>query len=439
MKTFLRRITIYTSVSVVVLFICFVGSAHSSVNESSQVSGATEITSLSEAITIALANNPGIQAAKSNWESVQQEIKVAGAWPEPTLSFTQFVEPVQTRNGPQHQQIAINQMIPIWGTTGLKKTITNQRTEKARQEYLSAYQSVIAQVKRTWADLYWVDASLQALNEYQNLVRTFQDIAQTRYATGSGLQAAVLKSQVEISNLDERIIKFSEMRATFLHSLNGILNRPIDSAIAPIDTIQLPEYSIQEKELMSLMAEHRQDLQGLRAMIQASRERVSLTRRLNLPSLGIGMNYITVGNELGGMDPGKDAVAVMAKIDLPLWFGSNKAQTQQARLGVASAQFRYADQRNRAEAEVRSLHFKIQQSQKSLTLYRDRLIPQADQTLQSTLSAYQTGQIGFLDLLDSERMIVQFKLNYYKEQSTYLQRIADLEKAVGTELNLDGE
>lgn len=74
------------------------------------------------------------------------------------------------------------------------------------------------------------------------------------------------------------------------------------------------------------------------------------------------------------------------------------------------------------------------QTQKSLDLYRDRLIPEAEQTLNSAMAAYKTGSISFLDLLDSERMIVQFKLNYYKEQAAYVKAIASLESSIGTQL-----
>ncbi|HKJ69140.1 MAG TPA: TolC family protein, partial [bacterium] len=142
---------------------------------------------------------------------------------------------------------------------------------------------------------------------------------------------------------------------------------------------------------------------------------------------------------LAAPDPGADALAVMAKIDLPLWFNANKARVQAAKLGLAQTQYQYADKRNAAESEVRTLHFKILQVQKSLELYDSQLIPEAEQTLTSAMAAYKTGSLGFLDLLDSERMILQFRLSYYKERATYFQHLADLEQAVGTELHFNGE
>ncbi len=173
----------------------------------------------------------------------------------------------------------------------------------------------------------------------------------------------------------------------------------------------------------------------MKSMIEANRSMVRMQHRQNLPMVGVGVNYITIGNtSLAAPDPGADALGVMANINIPLWFGANRARVQEARLQLAGVQYQYNDVRNNAESEVRSLHFKIRQTEKSLNLYETQIIPQASQSLQSALAAYRTGSLGFLDLLESERTILQFRLNYYTEQAEYFQQLANLEKAVGTEL-----
>jgi outer membrane protein TolC len=395
------------------------------------------IGSLEQAIEYALKHNPGAQAAHARWQSAREEATIAGSWPEPSLNFAQFLEPIETRNGPQQQQIGLNQMIPIWGTTGLKRQIAMRKAEKAQHDYEAARIRVMSQVKSAWADLHWVHQSMETIRQYQVLLVTFQDIAETRYATGKGMQTSVLKAQLEQTNLEEKLLNFAEMRVNSAHKLNGLLNRPVDAPVTEDPDLDLPELTMSEQQLIQLLGEQRQDLQGLRSLIEANRTMVSLAGKKNLPSLGLGVNYITIGEPsiaMGAPEAGADGLAVMAKIDLPLWFGANKSRIRQAKLDLASMQYRYADVRNSAEAEVRSGYFTIMQTQKSLDLYRDRLIPEAEQTLNSAMAAYKTGSISFLDLLDSERMIVQFKLNYYKEQAAYVKAIASLESSIGTQL-----
>ena len=395
------------------------------------------IGSLEQAIAYALEHNPGIQSAHARWQSAREEATIAGSWPEPSLNFTQFLEPIETRNGPQQQQIGLNQMIPLWGTSGLKQNVALLKAEKAEQDYKAARIALVSQVKSVWADLHWIDQSLETIREYQDLLETFRDIAETRYATGKGMQTSVLKAQVEQTNLEEKLLNFGEMRVHSARKLNSLLNRPVHAEVLEDPKLDIPQITISEEQLIQLLGEQRQDLQGLRSLIEANRTMVSLAGKKNLPSLGLGVNYITVGEpsiSMGAPEAGADGLALMAKIDLPLWFGANKSRVEQAKLQLASTQYTYADVRNAAEAEVRSGYFKIVQTMKSLDLYRDRLIPEAEQTLNSALAAYKTGSISFLDLLDSQRMIVQFTLNYYKEQAAYIKAVASLESAVGTQL-----
>lgn len=396
----------------------------------------TGVHSLTQAIKLAVNNNPAVQAAKRNWEAAQEEIPVSGAWANPTLSYTQFAAPVETRNGPQQQQIGLQQMIPLWGTTGLKRQATVHRAQKAHQNYLAARQETIAQVKSVWAALYKTDQSMREIRKYRRLIVTVQEIARTRYATGKGNQAEVLKSQLELSQLDERLLRFSELRQQKAHSLNRILNRPISGAIGTIDTLILPEHNKSKAELMQLLANHRQDLLELRELMAVKESMVSIAQRRNLPSVGLGVNYIRIGETAlpGAPEPGSDALALMVRVDLPLWFGANKSRVQSAKSGVSETRFRYADRRNTAESEVRTLDFQLRQSRETLALYRESLLPQAKQAFDAALAGYKTGELGFLDLLDSERTLLKLRLNYLEEQRTYFSRFASLEQALGTQL-----
>jgi outer membrane protein TolC len=62
------------------------------------------------------------------------------------------------------------------------------------------------------------------------------------------------------------------------------------------------------------------------------------------------------------------------------------------------------------------------------------VLPQAEQSLQATIAAYQTQQTDFLSLLDGYRMLQTFKLEYYEALAKYEMSLAELERAVGKKL-----
>ncbi|MCH8024986.1 MAG: TolC family protein, partial [Candidatus Marinimicrobia bacterium] len=67
---------------------------------------------------------------------------------------------------------------------------------------------------------------------------------------------------------------------------------------------------------------------------------------------------------------------------------------------------------NRIEAQVRSTWKDWAESEETFVLYDQQLLQESAQMLASAFSAYETGKISFLDVLDSERMVVRVRLEY---------------------------
>jgi len=70
-------------------------------------------------------------------------------------------------------------------------------------------------------------------------------------------------------------------------------------------------------------------------------------------------------------------------------------------------------------------------SSDALRLYRTRLLPQAETTVESTLTAYTTGQTDFLTLLDAERVRFELRLAEAEAEARTLIALARLARAVG--------
>ena len=68
---------------------------------------------------------------------------------------------------------------------------------------------------------------------------------------------------------------------------------------------------------------------------------------------------------------------------------------------------------------------------RQLALFRETLIPQAETSFESTLSAYNTGTASFLELLDAERTLFTLRLDEAATSARYLQTLAALERALG--------
>jgi outer membrane protein TolC len=128
----------------------------------------------------------------------------------------------------------------------------------------------------------------------------------------------------------------------------------------------------------------------------------------------------------------------MVTMSLPFSFWTKPkydAGVREAAANQDSAKALYQVLKNQVLFDVKDLLVKTEAAEKLMTLYKTTIIPQARQTLESARANYQTGKLEFLSLLDAERALRDFQLEYYRALTTFEQRMAELERAVGMDLS----
>ncbi len=110
-------------------------------------------------------------------------------------------------------------------------------------------------------------------------------------------------------------------------------------------------------------------------------------------------------------------------------------KVQENEINISTANEQLDAMKNMVAGDVQSALIKIESNKNLIDLYKNTVIPQAEQTLQSTLAAYQTGSTEFLMFIDAYKMVLMSKLDYYMAQMNYMQSQALLEQAVG--LNIE--
>jgi outer membrane protein TolC len=121
-------------------------------------------------------------------------------------------------------------------------------------------------------------------------------------------------------------------------------------------------------------------------------------------------------------------------MSLPIWFGANKARKQEAEAQYRKAQNRYADAQNRLHAFAERILFEYDDALRKTRLYRDGLVPKAEQSLNANYTAYQAGETDFLNLLDAQRQLLDFQLQYERSRSTLAIKRAEIEMVAGKAL-----
>ena len=189
------------------------------------------------------------------------------------------------------------------------------------------------------------------------------------------------------------------------------------------------------EKLLSLSEEYRQELKAASLNIDKHTEMVALKRKDYFPDFTLGMDFIDVGSgHTSAFNDGQDAWMGKFAINVPVWRGRIKASVNEAKNNLSSSENIYQNVKNRVSFQLKDALFQLKTCKDLLNLYENALIPQAEESLKASQAGYETGKADFLDLIDAERVLLNFKIAYYRSVTNYGKYIADLERAVGTNM-----
>ncbi|MDE3155718.1 MAG: TolC family protein [Acidobacteriota bacterium] len=391
-------------------------------------------------VRAALAANPAVQEALARARSAAQQTDIVSTLPDPMVTFGQSLRSVETRVGPQLNSYTFSQAIPWFGKLQLRGQVAAQDAAAARALSVARQRDVIAQVKQTYYNLGYVDAALGITREEQALLEHYEQVARDRYATGQGLQQGVIKLQAEITQIVSRLDLLLQQRVSLAAGLNTLMARDPSAPVPPVAALELPPPpSLALDRLYALGDAHRPDLQAVSARLAGDRSSVDLARKDFRPDLVLSAGFINVGHrgDAAGLaqpppDNGKNALTVMAGFTLPIHREKYRAEVRRAAETEAADDFQRTDVRNQMTFTIRDQVVRLQTLREQVRLFTDVLLPQTEQELRASEAAYESGQLGLLDLLDSERSRLSIRLIDARNVADYLVALTRLEHAVGT-------
>ena len=190
---------------------------------------------LDQLIQSALENNPQLKSYNSAISADSARISQSGALPDPVLSLNLLNIPTNSFAFDQEpmtgKQIALRQLFPFPGKLSLKEDISSAGVSISTANFLEYQNKIIKDVKTGYFDLFFLDKSIEISKNNQQLLKEFTAIAESKYTVGMGLQQDVLKAQVELSKMIDKLIQLEQKRDVKQAQINTILNQPANKPL----------------------------------------------------------------------------------------------------------------------------------------------------------------------------------------------------------------
>jgi outer membrane protein, heavy metal efflux system len=379
----------------------------------------------------ALQNNPEIRMVDKKAESADEKRSLAAALPDPMIGYmVQNVgAPVAWSVGKEDmsmQGIVFSQEVPFPGKLSTMGHAAGKMAEREHENAREMQLRVLAELRNAYYDYYLSYRSTEILTQTKDLMQNVQQIAETRYGTGQGMQQDVLRAQLEVLMLLDKIAEEERKTETQASMINRLVGR---DPLAPLGKpAELRRTSLEKSigDLAAMAQAHSPLLQGKQRMVEQSEFEVSSRKKEFLPDLVLSGGWFTRGDK-------SDVWQASVMFKVPLYFWNKSTGVKAANADLQSSRYDYNNAQLSVLARVRELYATAKTSEHHLHLYETGIIPQASLALQSTTANYRVGKTDVFNLLDSNSLLLKYQLMEQEELATLHKTLSMIEEMTGEE------
>ncbi len=393
-----------------------------------------------------LTRNPDLASLAATARAAAQRAPQVKALPDPVVSLTAFLQTPETRVGPQYAISTLSQRFPWFGKLAARERAALAEAAAAKARVEARKLALITETRRLAYELAFLDAREREVRADTQTLAHYDELAQARYASGSGIVQAVVKIQAEITRDNIRLLTIAARRATLTSRINALRDRPKGTPV-PRFTLPSPVEKIPSiGRLRARALDTRPELIEADARIAAAGHLTEVRKIDSKPNVTLGVSYAFVGRRSdrpGEINPpennGKDVLGLFGAINLPV-------RREKLAAGVEEAvQKRLAaEQKKRSiiaaiDGDLADLTATLDLTRQRIHLFDNVLTPQAAESLRSAEDAYAAGTLNALDLLDAERVLLEVRIAADRARADFAIAEARLEGTIGAPLAMANE
>jgi len=380
----------------------------------------------------AMAHSPLIDGARQHWQAQTKAPVQAGALPDPQIIFQHFsVGDPGPGSGLGNSDFAYlgfgaSQDVPFPGKLGLQAAIAEKDAESARQQYEAARRDIAEKVRELYFELSYhvqIDALFHQIRD--ELGRIAQ-IAETRYRVGEAQQQDVIKAQLQMTAILKELAMHHQDLDQVQLELKAVLGR--DASAPDVEPGELAPSTIRlnAAELRKLVDAHSPELRMQHTLEERDRAGLELARKGYQPDFSVGYVFENTGNRF------RDYYMLTLGAKIPLYFWRKQTPAiEQAELELQAARAQIRARTLDMTATVDRQVIAFQTAERVLTIYREGLIPQAQDSLDAALAAYRVSKVDFQTLLSAVIDLLNVNQEYYREVADHEIALAKIEQVVG--------
>jgi outer membrane protein TolC len=401
-----------------------------------QGSSKSEPAKLADLLSEAERNNPQIQAAKQEWQSLQHVPTQVATLPDPQVALQQVnvgsPRPFAgfTNSDFAYIGLGISQDFPYPGKLKLRRELANKDADVAEQKVQAMRQAILADLKMAYFRIAFLTKQSVILEGDRELLDRMEQAAEVRYRSGMGNQQEVLQAQLEQTKL-LREVTANRLEAGKLQAdMKRLLGRSQNSPNVVTEEIGESAVTRNFDELLSAAQMNNSQIAGAQKTVDRQYVAIEIAKKDFYPDFNAQFMWQRT-------DPSQYRAYYQFTIGarIPI-YRKKKLQPElaQAEIDKSRAQSELEAQSQEVSSVLQQEYVAAEKSAELLKIYRDGLLPQAKAELQAGFAAYQSNRQDFQALLTSFLDVLKLDEEYWQTLSEHETALGQMEELTGVSL-----
>ncbi|GIK61865.1 MAG: TolC family protein [Ignavibacteriota bacterium] len=389
----------------------------------------TEEITITEAVEIALKNNPNLKAFEYELTFLEKQKIQAGLIPNPEANFEaeDFLggKELSGFKGSQYT-LSGSQLFELGGKRGSRLNLAETEIVSSKGEYELLKLDVIASVKSTFFLLFQIQMQIEQQRKFvelnEDILKTISErvkAGRTSPAEESKVKVALINSQIELQRLQRSYLSVQ----TRLNSLLGTTGKNLVPSTDLFENLLTPP----NKENVLQDLENIPSIKNLNNETNIRKAQLELEESQAIPDLtaSLGVRYL---NEL-------KTNSFVAGVSIPLpFFSRNQGNIQAAEVRLEQIDAIKNARRLNVIAKLNTANNNLLSSYNNSLQLKNNIIPEAENAYEITRQGYIQGRFAFIDLLDAQRTLFETQTQFLLELADYYNALIEIENITGKNL-----
>lgn len=382
---------------------------------------------MEDAVELALRNNQGIRSSSLEVDR-QQALKGTAIDLGKTNADFQYG---QFNSNSRDNSITISQGIPYPGVFKNRSLLAEARIEGAKRGVAVSKNELTYAVRSAYTQLSYYYALQELYEQQDSIFGRFQKASALRYQTGETTLLESTTAQTQYNEVRNQMEKNQADIRAYTAELKRLLNT--DDSI----TLSKQDFRQDHLQLTDSLSLANPLIAQQQQQVEIADKTIRLERSLSAPDFSIGyFNQSIIGSQtINGQDVyfggGKRFQGVQAGIAIPIFYKPYAAKIKAARIEKQVAESQLGLYQANLKGALSQSYQELLKNARSIDYYEKSAIPNAMLILKQSQLAFQNGEIGYIELMQSLKTSSDIRLGYLQAINQYNQSVYRIKYLAG--------